>query len=53
MIDAVLTLTGSGGARRSVQLSSCLDPADAERAAERAIGWIKQMRHAEVEGGDA
>ncbi len=50
MIDAVLTLTGSGGARRSVQLSSCLDPADAERAAERAIGWIKQMRHADVEG---
>ena len=50
MIDAVLTLTGSGGARRSVQLSSCLDPADAERAAERALAWIKQLRHADVEG---
>ena len=50
MIDAVLILTGSGGARRAVQLSSCLDPADAERAAERAIAWIKQMRHADVEG---
>lgn len=50
MIDAVLNLTSGGGAKRPVQLSSYLDAADAERAAERAIGWIKQLRHMDVEG---
>ena len=50
MIDAVLSLTGSGGARRAAQLSSWLDAADAERAAERAIAWIKQLRGKDVEG---
>lgn len=50
MIDAVLNLTSGTGGTRAVQLSTYLDATDAERAAERAIAWIKQLRHLDVEG---
>jgi hypothetical protein len=50
MIDAVLNLTSGGGATRAAQLSTYLDATDAEWAAERAIGWIKQLRHLDVGG---
>ena len=50
MKDAVLSLTSGGGAKRRVQLSSYLDAADAERAAERAIAWIKQLRQLDAGG---
>jgi hypothetical protein len=50
MIDAVLNLTSGSGTTRAAQLSTYLDASDAERAAERAIAWIKQLRHLEVGG---
>ena len=50
MIDAVLSLTSGSGGTRAAQLSAYLDATDTERAAERAIAWIKQLRHLDVEG---
>jgi hypothetical protein len=49
MIDAVFLL-GSGPARREAHLNTYLEPALEERATEDAIRWIKDLRHARVEG---
>ena len=49
MTDAVI-LVGRGTSRRQVQLSEYLDASDEERATEDAIAWIKDLRHARVDG---
>jgi hypothetical protein len=49
MTHAALTLS-TGRARRSVDLSAYLDADLEERAHLDEIAWIKQLRHAEVDG---
>jgi hypothetical protein len=49
MTDAVFALDGPGGGR-DVPLRIYLDAATDERATEDAIGWIKGLRHALVDG---
>jgi hypothetical protein len=45
-----VTIVDSGGRRRAVPLDSYLDPASAEAAESGANRWIKQLRHARVDG---
>ncbi len=52
MTDAVI-LVGRGTSRRQVRLSEYLDASDEERATEDAIAWIKDLRHARVDGQSA
>ncbi|HXW07248.1 MAG TPA: UDP-N-acetylglucosamine 2-epimerase [Vicinamibacterales bacterium] len=49
MIDAELTLR-RGRASRRANLANYLNPADVETAAVRANAWIKDLRHAPVDG---
>ncbi len=49
MIDAVFSIV-RGTERRDVALASYLDAAGEERALTSAYGWIKSLRHANVDG---
>jgi hypothetical protein len=49
MIDATVTLKTTAG-ERTVALGEYLEPADEEAAHRDAHSWIKQLRHAKVEG---
>jgi hypothetical protein len=49
MTDAVFTLT-KGSGRQTVRLSSFLAPDAQERSTDAALNWIKQLRHARVDG---
>ncbi len=49
MIDGTIVV-GSAGGLREVSLGQYLDPQDEEAAHERAYAWIKNLRHARVDG---
>jgi hypothetical protein len=49
MIDATLKIT-TGAGQRTVDLASYLEPVDEEAAHRDANSWIKELRHARVEG---
>jgi len=49
MIDDVLFVDGAAGARRA-RLEEYVEPAAEQRALAAEYEWIKQLRHAEVEG---
>ena len=52
VIDAVFSIV-RGTERRDVALASYLDGAGEERALTSAYGWIKRLRHANVDGSFA
>lgn len=49
MIDGTITIRTQSG-ERTVPLASYLDPADEESAHRDAYTWIKELRHARVDG---
>ena len=49
-VDAAIVVEGAGGVRKMVRLSDYLDAPAREASANKAIRWIKALRHARVDG---